>query len=200
MKTKFLFLFITLWLFNIHIEAQDSIPIKAHPFSIKIIGAAVNGTPHMAGNQVLFVELRPQLGLSFSYQFLENINTSIGVSYLNPHRAIPHQEGNLTSYEGTKSSVWYYGLNVSYNILPALLHSNRIRFDVYPIVSVTHVREKWLALDSGITGSATFWEYNGGVGLGYNFNEHFGLFSETMFGRFYNEDKIQFKGGLKISF
>ena len=81
-----------------------------------------------------------------------------------------------------------------------MLHSNRIRFDVYPIVSVTHVREKWLALDSGITGSATFWEYNGGVGLGYNFNEHFSLFSETMFGRFYNEDKIQFKGGLKISF
>jgi hypothetical protein len=200
MNTKSVSILLFILLINFQLIAQDTLSVNCHRLSLKISGALVNGTPHMAGNQVLFVELQPQVGLSIIYQFLENLNTGIGVSYFNPHRAIPHQEGYSTNYEATKSSVWYYGFNVSYNILPVLLHSNRIRFDIYPIVSVTHVREKWLALDSGIPGSATFWEYNGGIGLGYNFNQHLSLFSETMFGRFYNEDKIQFKGGLKISF
>lgn len=185
---------------NFQLLAQDSLSVNSHRFSLKVSGALVNGTPYMAGNQVSFVKQRPQMGLSFSYQLLKNLNTSLGVSYLNPLRAIPHQEGNSTMWEGTKSSVWYYGLSFSYDILPVVFNTNHIRFDVYPIVSVTHVREKWLALDSGTPGSATFLEYNGGIGLGYNFNKNLGLFTESLFGKFYNYDKFQLKFGLKYKF
>lgn len=200
MKSKFLFLFIAMWLLNTQIKAHDSISIKGLPFSIKIAGARVNGTPLELSNRIES-RFRPQLGLSLNYQFIENLNTGVYVAYANPARATPHFVGTGgIEYEATKSDVWYYGLNVSYDILPVLLHSKRIRFELYPILSAGHVSEKWVALESGIPGSATFFEYGGGVGLGFKFNKHISIFSETMFGKYYNYGKMVIRGGIKFSF
>jgi len=151
-------------------------------------------------NQLLFVKQRPQVGISFSYQFSKNLNTAINVAYLNPYRAIPEREGTSTLLTPTKSSAWYYGLSFSYDVLPVIFNTNRIRFEAYPIAYITYVSEKWIAMESGILGASTFWEYNGGIGLGYNFNKHIGIFTESLWGKFYNYDKFQIKAGLKYKF
>jgi len=195
---KFYLLILTICFVNFQSKSQDS--LRYSPFSIKITGASVNGTPLELGNGLKSKSI-PQVGFSVNYQFIENLNTGVYVAYANPLRAIPHTVGNGgTLFEGTKDAVWYYGLNVSYDVLPALLHSKRIRFELYPMLSAGHVSEKWVALDSGIPGSATFFELGGGIGLGFKFNKHISIFSETMFGRYYNNGKMEFRGGVKFSF
>ena len=195
---KFYLLILTICLVIFQSKSQDSLRYSA--FSIKITGASVNGTPLDLGND-LKSKPRPQVGFSLNYQFIENLNTGVYVAYANPARAIPHTDGiGGIQLEGTNSTVWYYGMNVSYDILPALLHSNRIRFELYPMLSAGHVSEKWVASDSGIPGSATFFEFGGGIGLGFKFNKYISIFSETMFGRYYNNGTIEFRGGVKFSF
>lgn len=194
-----LFTFI-LTLFMIKLSAQDSVPVNYHRFSLKLVGSFVNGTPYMVGNEVLFAKQWPQIGISAGYQFLKNLNTSINVAYLNPQRNIPLRDGNSTQFLSAKSSAWYYGMSISYDVIPLIFNTNRIRFDVYPILSTNYVYEKWTALESGIRGSASFWEFSGGVGLGYNFNKHIGIFTETLWGKFYNYDKFQVKAGLLVRF
>ena len=197
LRIAIIFLLIIVYSPNL-VVAQDSVPVNNHRFSLKVSGAFVNGTPIMAGNQVLFVKLRPQVGLSLSYELFKNLNSAINVAYLNPYRAIPLRDGTSTQLLSAKSSVWYYGISFSYDVLPVIFNTNRIRFDVYPILSTNYVHEKWMALDSRIRGSSTFWEYNGGIGLGYNLNNHIGLFTESLWGKFYNYDKFQVKAGLRL--
>lgn len=72
-------------------------------------------------NQLLFVKKRPQVGRSLSYELFKNLNSAINVAYLNPYRAIPLRDGTSTQLLSAKSSVWYYGISFSYDVLPVIL-------------------------------------------------------------------------------
>lgn len=198
LRIAIIFLLIIVYSPNL-VVAQDSVPVNNQRLSLKVFGALVNGTPYMSSdNQLLFVKQRPKVGISISYQFFKNLNSTMNVAYLNPYRAIPLRDGTSTQLLSAKSSVWYYGISFSYDVLPVIFNTNRIRFDVYPILSTNYVHEKWMALDSRIRGSSTFWEYGGGIGLGYNLNNHVGIFTEFLWGNFYNYDKFQVKAGLRF--
>jgi hypothetical protein len=67
-------------------------------------------------------------------------------------------------------------------------------------MSANYVCENWINQDSGTPSTATFLEYIGGVGIGYNFNNHIGIYTEWLLRKFYNYDKFQLKVGLKYKF
>jgi hypothetical protein len=201
MNTKTVFFLSFFFVINFQLFAQDSLKVNSHHFSLKLSGALVNGASTNGGNQLAYIEQKPQLGISLNYQFLKNFNSGLSIAHVNGNRSIPIATSEYgTSYSVINSSLWYYGLNFSYDILPLIFITNHIRFDVYPIISLNYVRENWNDIDTRNPDSTIFWEYSGGIGLGYNFNRHFGIFTESLFGKFYNYDKFQLKAGFKYKF
>lgn len=201
MKNTLLHFIILFAFFNIQVNAQDSLSINNYRFSLKASCALVNSISVTDGTQPTFVQQKPQFAISMGYNFLKNFNTGLSIAHVNGSKAIPDTYSEyVTNYMMTNSSIWYYGLGLSYDILPAIFKTNRIRFDVYPILHINYVRDNWININSNTPGSTNFWEFNGGVGLGYNFNKHFGIFTESLMGRFYNYDKFQLKVGFKCKF
>jgi hypothetical protein len=203
MKKIIIYLLLTTCIFNFYLKAQEF--TRSYPLSVKLEGGIVNGEPIKSGDEIMQLRLRPQIGLSLNYECLPNLNAGLYVAYADLKHTIKSTtiDGSgvmNTQIEGTKSNTMYYGLNVSYNILPLLFKTSRIRFDLYPIVRAGYIKEEWTGLDSGESGSSVLFEYGGGLGLGYNFTPLFGLFSECLLGKYYNEGKMQFKGGLLIRF
>lgn len=203
MKKKLIYLLLATCFFNSYVNAQE---IKsAYPLSLRLEGGIVNGEPIKLGDEIVQPKLRPQIGLSLNYECFPNLNFGLSVAYADLKHSIRTttvSEGGVIDTEvwGTKSNAMYYGLNVSYNLIPLLFKTDRIRFDLYPIIRAGYIIEKWTSLETDEFGSATLFEYGGGIGLGYNFTSRFGIFAESLFGRYYNEGKIQIKGGLIFRF
>jgi hypothetical protein len=201
---KTLLIFCSLLLCDISSFSQK--PESSDFFTLKLESSIVNGEPLKFNNQIIQVRLRPQFGLSFQYEWLTDFKAGIYVAYANNTYVISNSSYNEievtynTTQDPTISNALYYGINASWNIIPLLTNSNRIRFDFYPLISAGFVNENWKGIDSDLSGNSSFTELGGGFGVAYHFSPKFGIFTEGMYGRFFHEGKTRFKGGLVFRF
>ncbi len=96
---------------------------------------------------------------------------------------------------------YFYGINGELQLLPLLLKTERIRFNIYCPIQVGLVSQSITTFDTNtLNWDKPTFEIGAGLGLGYNFTKNIGLFGEYRFGHFYNQRNSQWKVGLVLSF
>ncbi|MDX9696831.1 MAG: hypothetical protein RBT49_13660 [Bacteroidales bacterium] len=96
---------------------------------------------------------------------------------------------------------YFYGVNGELQLLPFLIKTDRLRFQMYFPVQFGLVSQCITTLKTNTTNwDKPVFEIGTGLGLGYNFIENIGIFGEYRFGRFYNQRNLQWKVGLNFSF
>ena len=96
---------------------------------------------------------------------------------------------------------YFYGIKGELQLLPLLLKTDRVRFNVYCPVQLGLVSQSITTFKTNtINWDKPAFEIAAGLGLGYNFTKNIGLFGEYMFGHFYNDRNSQWKVGLVLSF
>ncbi|MDD3667089.1 MAG: outer membrane beta-barrel protein [Bacteroidales bacterium] len=146
-------------------------------------------------------EIKPHFSLGLNYRFSNNIEVALYGGYALLAGSVPNDiyhvlasGGSLNHY--THSNVIYYGTEVRYQLLP-LFVGRPIRFDVYPLAKVGGIYEFWHF--DGENYSNQFLEVGAGLGASFYFTKHFGIFGETLGGRFYNS-WYSWRAGLSFMF
>jgi len=153
---------------------------------------------------------KPNIRIECSYQVLTNLEIGTYLGYSSLGQPSPYQAQiqdingvvtEITKYGFNSTNAFFYGLNANYHLLPVFIHNSNSRFDIYCIGQIGLVSDTWT--NRNISESAfniTFLEYGLGIGAGYNFTKHLGVFGEYAVGRFYNDDNSQLRGGLRFKF
>lgn len=217
------FMLFTLCNFPIHLIAQESLFKNKLKIGLDL-ETIKRELSHDYGFQSTYNLPSLGIGTSATYSLNKNIEfggyiaySTVGHSYMQPISDInyPHYNYGLYKPDGTlfsgstsntphSTNTLIYGFSANYQILPLLIQSQAIKFDIYLTGRIGAVSARWMIYD-GLDDYVNIWnkaflEYSVGLGAGYNFTKHIGIFSEYTVGRFYNDGKMRFKGGLKYKF
>ncbi len=113
--------------------------------------------------------------------------------------------GSYGYSNGSASSInaTFYGLSAKYQLLPLVFkQANKMRFQLYTIAQIGNVSSWQWDIDSEHIyeqiKNPLFTEYSIGLGLGYKFSKHWGIFAEYNYGHFFNDNSSHLRGGLMI--
>ncbi len=95
-----------------------------------------------------------------------------------------------------------YGVESNIQLLPLLLKSENLRFNLYCPVRIGMVSQN---LTTSFVTNTKIWEkpvleFGAGLGLSYYFTKNIGIFGEYQLGQFYNNRYTQWKMGLALKF
>lgn len=117
---------------------------------------------------------------------------------------LPIVSGNGSiSYGSSARSMYatFYGLSAKYQLLPLVFKSaDKMRFQLYTIAQIGVVSSWQWSDDYEHIQKPTFTEYGIGLGLGYKFSKHWGLFAEYNYGHFFNDNSSHLRGGFMVRF
>ncbi len=141
---------------------------------------------------------KPELVSNFRAEINYGINGFIetggymGLSNLWAYKFLSSHFGYIEDY-----TAWFYGANVNIHLLPFLISEDDFRFDLY-----LTGRAGVLQHTSPPGFSPHGFDFDGGAGPGASFYlfDHWGLYAEYTFGRFYFRDNHNLRFGLTIKF
>jgi hypothetical protein len=177
-----------------------------YPFSIKTGLSVVLAEPYKYENQILAIDMKPQINIEVGYDFIKNLTSSLYLGYSNIGQKVDYEfvfkDGKLISYGSgvIPSHAFYYGVSLRYQLLPLLFSNDNLRFSLYPIASCGFVSRSWSDFNGVLVKIDPFFEYQLGVGLGYRFSRKFGIYTECTYGHMYNESTIKPSIGLTLNF
>jgi len=164
--------------------------------------------PFFMDGQILLVNnnhRKPHVRIEADYFLNQNIEVGLYLGYSpitsNVLSTYTDNETNteISYYAHGYDKTYFYGLNLNYHILPLLLKMEKSRFDLYAIAKAGMVSEQIYDLQTNTKSfNNPFPEFGVGIGAGYFFTKHIGIFGEYSLGQFYNKDKMQLRGGLVI--
>ncbi len=97
---------------------------------------------------------------------------------------------------------FFYGLSVKYQLLPLIFKTDKLRFQLYATTQLGLVSSHYYEYPDFYTKqriqNPIFMEYGIGLGLGYKFSKHWGIFAEYNYGHFFNDNSSHLRGGLMV--
>lgn len=181
------------------------------PFKLNI-GVGITRNEPVIFSEISYkekMEIVPLLKISIGYELFRNFNASVygGYSYQMRIREKSYEKNEnneviAMSVGRTNSNTFFYGVKADYQLMPALMQSNRaIRFDLYPTITLGGVTHFW---HNRYGGGKTFlkpvFECSIGMGAGYKFTRRFGIYAEYAFGHFHYDTHHRIDAGISFYF
>lgn len=187
-------------------------------FELKLSYSGISSTMENERELLRNGKIKPHVRLNGAYKFNRNFGAGIYFGYSSLNHFHPDMyESTFTDSDGISKTVWvdgfdatksfFYGLNLNFQLLPAIFKIDNSRFDLYTTAKIGAVTENWRTIENSSViepminnNSFTKLEYSAGFGLSYFLTKKIGLFGECDFGKFINDDNMRYYLGIAYKF
>lgn len=206
MKIKFcvsFFFLTTVFAFSQQKIDVNNFVIKLNYSNVNSLQIIPDYYSNPASLKEFFYEKNPQ----YNFEGLYSINKiwSVGI-YLG------YSNGTFISNEITGSGIdyfnasmnkfgksYFYGIESNIQLLPLLLKSENLRFNLYCPIRIGMVSQNVTTFQTNTkTWDAPVFEYGTGLGVSYYFTKNLAIYGEYQLGHFINKRNSQWKVGLAV--
>ena len=191
-------------LFSLMVSAQDQ--TTEHQFSFKLGLETLKEEDIVYAPDLIETGSKiPELLIETDVTIISNWRIGGYAGYASPRKVISVRYEEIAEgryiYGATRESTnaFLYGLKASYDIF-SFFTKGTTRFSLLTTFSAGWVRQSWINYDSGVSINHSYFEYGPGLSLSFRLFDHMGLFAESSFGQFFNDNHLKFKGGIQWTF